>query len=67
MSTSRVISLILLVGGIVCLGVANQQSGSFGDSTKHFFTGNSKDSTTWEIIIGAAERASRPGRRAEQR
>lgn len=53
MSTARAISLVLLVGGIICLGIAYQQSGSFGDSTKHFFTGNYRENTQWAILIGA--------------
>ena len=53
MSTTRAVSLLLLVGGIIVLTIAYQQSGSFADSTKHFFTGNYRDGTTWEIVIGA--------------
>ena len=53
MSTAKTIGIVLIVGAIICLGIAYQQSGSFGDSTKHFFTGNYRDNTTWLIIIGA--------------
>jgi hypothetical protein len=46
------LGLALLVGGLIVLGLAYQQSGSFGDSTKHFFTGNYRDNTTWMIVGG---------------
>jgi hypothetical protein len=46
------LGLVLLVGGLIVLGIAYQQSGSFGDQTKHFFTGNYRDRTNWMIIGG---------------
>ncbi len=52
MGTSRLFGIILLVGGLIVLGLAYQQSGSFGDQTKHFFTGDYRDKTTWMIVIG---------------
>ncbi len=52
MLTTRLFALILLVGGMIVLGIAYQQSGSFGDQTKHFFTGDYRDRTTWLIVIG---------------
>jgi hypothetical protein len=53
MPTTRLIGLILLVGGLIVLGIAYQQSGSFNDQTKHFFTGDYSDKTTWMIVVGA--------------
>ena len=52
MGTSRLFGIVLLVGGLIVLGLAYQQSGSFGDQTKHFFTGDYRDKTTWMIVIG---------------
>jgi hypothetical protein len=52
MSASRLLGFILLIGGLIVLGVAYQQSGSFGDQTKHFFTGDYRDKTTWMVVIG---------------
>ena len=52
MVTTRLFGLILLVAGMIVLGIAYQQSGSFGDQTKHFFTGDYRDRTTWLIVIG---------------
>src|SRR4051812_9930207 len=52
MNSSRLIGLILLVSGLILLGIAYQQSGSFADQTKHFFTGDYRDKTTWMIAIG---------------
>ena len=37
---------------LIVLGIAYQQSGSFGDQTKHFFTGDYRDKTTWMVVIG---------------
>jgi hypothetical protein len=53
MPPTRLIGLILLVGGLIVLGIAYQQSGSFGDQTKHFFTGDYRDRTTWLVVVGA--------------
>lgn len=53
MPATRLIGILLLVGGLITLGIAYQQSGSFGDQTKHFFTGNYRDHTTWLIVGGA--------------
>lgn len=52
MPSSRMFGLILLIGGMIVLAIAYQQSGTFGDETKHFFTGNYRDRTTWMIVIG---------------
>jgi hypothetical protein len=52
MPTSRIFGLILLVGGLIVLGLAYQQSGTLGDQTKHFFTGDYRDKTTWRFVIG---------------
>ena len=45
MPTTKLMGLFLLVGGAIVLAVAYQQSGSFGDQTKHFFTGDYRDKT----------------------
>jgi len=52
MPGTRMIGLVLLVGAIVVLGIAYQQSGSFADQTKHLFTGDYRDKTAWMIVIG---------------
>jgi Protein of unknown function (DUF3185) len=53
MPTTRLIGLILLIGGLIVLGIAYQQSGTFGDQWKHFFTGDYRDKTTWMIVVGS--------------
>jgi hypothetical protein len=52
MSSGKLIGLVLLVGGLIALGFAYQQSGSAIDQTKHFFTGDYRDRTTWMIVAG---------------
>jgi Protein of unknown function (DUF3185) len=53
MPATRLVGLILIAGALVTLGIAYQQSGSFGDQTKHLFTGNYRDNTTWLVVGGA--------------
>jgi hypothetical protein len=52
-TSTRLIGLILLVGGVIVLGIAYNQSGTFGDQAKHAFTGDYSDRTTWLTVIGA--------------
>ncbi len=53
MGKSRLLGVTLLVGGMVVLGIAYQQSVSLGDEAKHIFTGDYRDKTTWMVVIGA--------------
>jgi hypothetical protein len=57
MRASRLSGITLLVGGLVALGIAYQQSGSLGDLTRHLFTGDYSDKTTWMIVIGGVASA----------
>lgn len=52
MSTSRLLGLVLLVGGVVCLGISHDWSESAGDQIKHFFSGDYRDNTVWLAVIG---------------
>lgn len=53
MSTRRMIGLVLLAGGLITLGIAWQNSDSFGDQFSHFFTGDYSNKTIWLTLIGA--------------
>ena len=53
MPPTRLIGLILLIASVIVLGIAYQQSNSFGDQAKHFFTGDYRDKTVWLTAIGA--------------
>jgi len=65
------IGLVLLAGGAVMLAIAYQQSDSLGDQTKHLFTGEYRDKTSWMTLIGAIAAALgligvvAPGRRGQ--
>ena len=52
MPSSKILGIVLLVIGLVVLGLAYQSSQSMADQTKHFFTGNFRDKTTWMLIAG---------------
>jgi hypothetical protein len=52
MGTTKLIGLILLAGGIICMTIAYQQSDSAGDQVSHFFTGDYQDKTVWLGIVG---------------
>lgn len=52
MTTSRLVGLVLLACGLVALWLANQQSNSVADQTKHFFTGEYRDKTTLLYLGG---------------
>lgn len=52
MSSSRIFGILLLVIGVVLLGLGYQQSEGIVDQTKHFFTGEFRDKTTWMFIGG---------------
>lgn len=53
MSTPKLLGLVLLAGGLVCLAIAHQWSESPGDQIKHFFSGDYRDETVWLAISGA--------------
>lgn len=53
MSSSRIFGIILLVLGVALLVLGYQQSEGIADQTKHFFTGEFRDKTTWMLIGGA--------------
>ncbi len=53
MSTSRLLGIVLLVGGIICMVMASQWSDTAGDQVNHFFTGDYRDKTMWLGGIGA--------------
>jgi len=51
MHPARIVGIVLLVLGAVLIGLAYQGSQSFGDQTKHFFSGNFSEKTT-QLMIG---------------
>jgi len=53
MPISKLLGSVLLVGGLICLAFACQQSDSFVDQTKHLFTGEFRDKTSYMILGGA--------------
>lgn len=53
MSTPRLLGILLLVGGVVCMLIAYQWSDTAGDQVKHFFTGDYRDTTMWLGVIGS--------------
>jgi hypothetical protein len=52
--TSRMFGILLLVVGVVLLVLGYQQSEGVLDQTKHFFTGEFRDKTTWMFVGGIA-------------
>lgn len=52
MNTSRLLGILLLVGGVICVFIAFGWSDSAGDQVKHFFTGDYRDETVWLGLIG---------------
>lgn len=52
MSTNKLISLALLVGGIVLVVYGVSASESFSSDVSRFFTGSPTDKTMWLMIGG---------------
>ena len=53
MGASRIFGVVLLVAGLIVVALAYTSSQSMADQTKHFFTGNFRDKTTWMMLAGA--------------
>jgi hypothetical protein len=51
---NRILSLVLLVGGIVLIVYGINASDSISSSFSRFFTGNPTDKTMWLLIGGTA-------------
>ena len=51
---NRLISLVLLIGGIVLISYGLAASDSIGSSFSRFFTGSPTDKTMWLLIGGIA-------------
>jgi len=51
---NKIISLVLLVGGIVLIVYGINASDSLSSSFSRFFTGNPTDKTIWLLIGGTA-------------
>jgi energy-converting hydrogenase Eha subunit C len=51
---NKIISLVLLVGGIVLIVYGASASDSIGSSFSRFFTGSPTDKTIWMLIGGGA-------------
>lgn len=49
---NKIISLILLAGGIVLIAYGLKASDSIGSSFSRFFTGSPTDKTVWLLIGG---------------
>lgn len=49
---NRIISIALLVGGIVLIGVGINATHSFGSDVSRFFTGAPTDKAVWMLIGG---------------
>jgi hypothetical protein len=49
---NRVISLVLLVGGIVLIILGVQATNSFASDVSRFFTGSPTDKAVWMLIGG---------------
>ncbi|HZU99921.1 MAG TPA: DUF3185 family protein [Planctomycetota bacterium] len=53
MAPNRILGILLLVVGCILLALAYSASQSVADQTKHIFTGNFRDRTTFLMIGGA--------------
>jgi hypothetical protein len=53
MTPSRIFGIVLLVVGAMLLLLGYQGSQSVMDQTKHVFTGQFRDKTTWMLLGGA--------------
>ena len=49
---NKVISLVLLVGGIVLIILGTQATNSFASDVSRFFTGSPTDKAVWMLIAG---------------
>ncbi|MGE0706629.1 MAG: DUF3185 family protein [Planctomycetota bacterium] len=53
MTTRRLLALVILAAGLIVLGIGWHETDSLADQTKHFFSGEYTDSTSWLLLIGA--------------
>ena len=53
MAPNRILGILLLVVGCILFGLAYSASQSVADQTKHLFTGNFRDRTTYLLLGGA--------------
>jgi hypothetical protein len=54
---NRLVSLVLLIGGIILITYGVSASDSIGSSFSRFFTGSPTDKTMWLLIGGIAATA----------
>ena len=58
---NRIISLVLLIGGIVLIIYGMSASDSLGSSISRFFTGSPTDESIWLLIGGIVTAAAGAG------
>jgi hypothetical protein len=58
MIPQRILSIVLLVGGVAFLVIGMNSSHSLADQVSNTFTGRFTDHTTWYIVGGIAAAAS---------
>jgi len=49
---NKIVSLILLVGGVVLIVIGINATNSFGSDVSRFFTGSPTDKAVWTLIGG---------------
>ena len=49
---NKIVSLILLVGGVVLIVIGINATNSFGSDVSRFFTGSPTDKAIWTLIGG---------------
>ncbi len=49
---NRLVSIILLVGGVVLVILGVQATNSFSSDISRFFTGSSTDKAVWMLVAG---------------
>jgi drug/metabolite transporter (DMT)-like permease len=54
MSIQRIIGIVLLAGGVVCIVLGITASRSFGNHLSNFFTGHPTQATLWYLVGGIA-------------
>ena len=50
---NKIISIVLLIGGVMLMIFGVQATNSFGSDVSRFFTGSPTDKAVWMLIAGA--------------